>query len=118
RVKRDRFSYPLTPDLVEFARETMAPVISTATRLPRRWAFPEFTLGQFHDVTSCIRSIAMIHQMARSAAAYKGCQGLGMRDSVLVEGRDDLVSRLCRYTAISRDTVSDILDVLTYGSSD
>ncbi len=117
RVKRDRFSYPLTPGLVEFARETMSPIISSATRLPRGWMFPGFTLGQFHDVTSCIRSIAMIHQMARSAAAHKGCEGLGIRDSVLVEGRDDLVSRLCRYTAISRDTVSDILDALTYGSS-
>lgn len=117
RVKRDRFSYSLTPGLVEFARETMLPISSSATRLPRGWTFPGFTLGQFHDVTSCIRAIAMIHQMARTAAAYKGCEGLGIRDSVLIEGRDDLVSRLCRYTAFESDTVYHILDALTYGSS-
>ncbi|EMI44912.1 hypothetical protein [Rhodopirellula sp. SWK7] len=117
RVKYDRFSYPLTPGVVEFARETMSPVTTTVTRLPRTWQFPGFTMGQFHDVTSCIRAIAMVHQMARSAAACKGCEGLGIRDSVLIESRDDLIARLCRYASLERDTVSSILDVLTYGSS-
>ncbi|WP_436717440.1 hypothetical protein U8335_11305 [Roseiconus lacunae] len=117
RVKQDRFSYPLNPALVAFAREKMAPVTHHRAKLPRAWRFPAFTLGQFHDVSSCIRSIAMIHQMARTAAAHKGCVGLGIRDSVLIEGRDDLTRRLCRYTGIEHDSVSAIVEVLTYGSS-
>ncbi len=117
RVRDDRFDYPVSPSLVAFARDLMLPIMLATMRLPQAWRFPNFTLGQFQEISSTVCSIAMIHQMARSAAAQKGCVGLAIRDSVLILDKEDLISRLRRYTTAPVDVICNVLDVLTYGSS-
>ncbi len=116
-VKGDRFRYGITPEFMAYARESMRPIEQVSSRLPRSWRLPDYTLGDFHDVTATIRCLAMIHHFARSIAAAKGCAALGIRDAVLLVKPHELVKHVAEYTSLPQSTVSAVVGDLRYGDA-
>lgn len=117
RVKGDRFTYALNPGIVAFAKEVMRPADNGSLVLPTKWQLPEFSFGEFQSVISTTRAIAMVHHFARAIAARKGCEAMGIRDSVFVTGQYDFVQRLKNYTGMDAAKIETIVHTLTYGNS-
>jgi len=117
KVKGDRFTYPLNHKIVAFAKDVMRPVDNDSLVLPTNWQLPDFSFGEFQSVISTTRAIAMVHHFARVIAARKGCDGMGIRDSVFVTGQYDFVQRLKNYTGMDASKIEIIVRILTYGNS-
>lgn len=118
RVRGDRFKYSVNPNVVKYAREILSPIDRHSLRLPPSWQLPQYTFGDFHDVASTLRALAMIHYLARTSASAKGCVGMGIRDSVLIVTEEELLAKVVRYTGLSQNNVSEILKDLRYGCSE
>lgn len=116
-VAGERFKYTLSPQLVQLAREILLPVESIVHRLPRSWKLPKYNYGQFQDIASTLRAIALTHFLARCSAASKGCIRMGVRDAVLIMSHEELSTRLRRYTNIPIETIEDVISDLTFGNA-
>ena len=115
RVRGDSFDYDLNPQVVHAGREALAPVIDSRFALPADWRFPHFTLREFRQVARVLWVLAFTHFQARVAAAELGCQGLGISRALLLMEMTEIRRRVRRYSGVLDETVSAILEILTYG---
>ena len=111
----NRFDYQLNPAVVAQGVDALSPILDRQFKLPATWQFPRYTLGDFRTVISILRVVAMAHYLARVAAARRGCEGLGIVDSVRVMTDQELIKRLCRYSNLTAPVVRSIVRDLTFG---
>jgi hypothetical protein len=116
RVKGTRFTIKVNPRLVERVMASVEPVFRERFTLPEFWRFSRYSLREFRLVYLAMFVLTAIQHRARLAAADRGCVGLGLDDAVIVTPRDDLISRVTRYTGLSAQPVLAVLDDLTYGN--
>ena len=94
----------------------LRPVFAQVHSLPDSWRFTRYSLADVRYVFEFIVSIAYIHWVARNIAMRRDCVGLGYIASVYVTTKQELLSRMEKDSEISRQTVNEILDDLTYGT--
>lgn len=116
RVKKDRFSYPLNPQLVKATLEQMEPALGNAFHLPGNWGLEDYTLEEFVSVAKVIWVLSAIHFNARLVAAARGCPGLGYPMALVLMSRGELEARLVRYTRLPPARIRSVVATLTFGS--
>ena len=116
RVNGERFSYPLTPRLVEETMECMGPILDQRFTLPPDWRLAEYTLGEFAQVMKTLWVLSAIHFRARILAAERGCIGLGYSQALILMGEEELNRRVARYTKMDLQLVHSIIADSTYGA--
>jgi hypothetical protein len=116
RVQGSRFTYDVTPGIVQSGLESMARFVDGQFSLPADWKLPRFTLQQFRLVARVMWVLAMIHFCARTAASTNGCRDFGFSCSLLFMDKTEIVRQLCRYSGVAEDAVIAIVEDLTYGA--
>jgi len=118
KVSGDNFHYQLNPRIVKYASELLTPLTDDIYTLPDTWQFSNYTMGDFRKFSISLSAIALIHLQARLSAAGLGCQKLGYCNSVFVAEEDELLRRLTRYSGVSVNALSCLINDLTYGNRD
>lgn len=106
------FNPALVSDLVREVRRTLG----KRYVLPPEWDFEAFDLASFKEIYITIQAMLYGWYLARVGVASTGVPGYCYSSSVLVMSRDELTTRLARYTALKKATVMKVLDYLTFGS--
>ena len=114
-ISGNRFNYQLNPAVAAQGVDVLSPILDRQFKLPATWQFPRYSLGDFHTVISILRVVAMAHYLARVAAARRGCEQLGIVESVRVMTDQELIKRLCRYSKLASEVVRSIVRDLTFG---
>ncbi|MCK1705222.1 hypothetical protein IVA86_28410 [Bradyrhizobium sp. 146] len=109
---RVNFNPRLVKRLVLFVELTM----SDRHTLPDEWQFKSFSLREYRTIFLTIQSMLYAWHIARTMAANSGLPGLGFRSAVWVVDKEELLSRLRRYTAIEAPTIQLVLDLLSFGA--
>ncbi len=117
RVRGHSFKYSLNPKIVQRAVDGLGPTIDARFSLPGDWTFAMFTLDDFHRVARVLFALSLIHFSSRLSAALSGCPGNGIARALLLMEPSELLDRLTRYSGIKRSTITEIVQMLTYGSS-
>lgn len=116
KIRGDKFHYQLNPRIVKHASELLMPLTEGMFNLPDTWQFSNYTMGDFRKLSLSLSAIALIHLQARLLAANLGCKGLGYCNSIFVVEEDELLRRLTRYSGVSEDIISYLINDLTYGN--
>ena len=116
RIKGERFAYKLNPSMVKIAATAITLPLGPDPALPATWQFSRYTVEDFQHWARVLRSLCVIHLLARVAAVGMGLPGFGYVDSLIVMDRSEMVGRLRRYTGLSERTVAALLEDFTYGS--
>jgi hypothetical protein len=117
QVRGERFSLHLNPQTVGAIVEILSPLWEGMFSLPYAWQFSAFSLLDFKKVWKSIASLAFTHLVARKEAAVRGCYGAGFADALILTKREDMVSRLTRYSGVAASTVDRLVTYLTYGAA-
>ena len=111
-----RFSYHLTPHLMRVGDEATCGTLNSRFSLPGEWRFQDFTLADVAAVAKALWFFSYSHFSARLVAMRQGCQGLGIRDALIVTRPRALVRRLAQCVASESERVARVVEVLTYGT--
>lgn len=116
KVSGESFHYQLNPRIVKHASELLMPLTEGMFSLPDAWQFSNYTMGDFRKFSLSLSAIALIHLQARLLAANLGCYALGYCNSIFVVEEDELLRRLTRYSGVSEEIISYLINDLTYGN--
>ena len=116
KINGDRFSYKLNPKIVADMTMYLKPFFDAMFELPSKWEFNRYSLGDFRKVFEAICAISQIHWYARMMAVTQKCGSMGYIDGIYVPTCNELVSRVVRYSGLSKVKVGSIFDDLTYGN--
>ena len=117
-VRADSFQVNFNPPLVARLVAYMTPYIASRHTLPADWQFATFSLDQYRKILLTLQALMFGWHTVRTIAADNGMPGLGYASSVWVVGKDALIARLARYTGVDRATVTRIVELITFGSSE
>jgi hypothetical protein len=116
KIDGENFSFNLNPQLVRYTMNHLEPVMRLKFVLPENWQFSRYTLLDFRKVYHAIYALSYLQMLARIRAAARGCIGIGFANSLYVPTKDELISRVVRYTGLARDIVVNVLHDITLGS--
>lgn len=117
KVKGDRFSCNLNPQIIFKAIAVTKPVYDFAFSLPPEWELSRYSLGEYRKVFESLSAIASIHWRARIIALVeKNCRNDALIDSIYLPTCNELLRRVARYSGVSDEKVRYIFDDLTYGN--
>ena len=115
RLQGDTFKYSLNPAIVRKIFESVDEPFNRAFQLPGSWQFPTANLAQYATILKALWVLSLIHATARYTAATMGCLAVGYSQSLVIMQRDELMSRLSRYTELDLAVVQAIVEELTFG---
>ena len=118
KIDGENFSFTIDPQLVRYTMEHLEPVMRLKFVLPENWQFSRYRLSDFRQVYHAIYALSYLQMLARIRAAYRGCVGIGFANSLFVPTKDELLSRVVRYTGLARNVVANVLHDVTLGSHD
>ena len=116
RVKGDRFLFNPNPKIVSETIMVNQPRFEALFSLPGEWQFSHYSLREFRKIFEAIYALAYLHWRARTIAIKKGCDALGYVDSIYVPTCEELLSRVVRYSGVSKVKAQSIFDDLSYGN--
>ena len=116
KIDGENFRFTINPQLVRYTMEHLEPVMRLKFVLPENWQFSRYALSDFRQVYHAIYALSYLQMLARIRAAYRGCVGIGFANSLFVPTKDELLSRVARYTGLARDVVTNVLHNVTLGS--
>ena len=90
-------------------------VLNRLFRLPPHWRLAGFTLAEYRSAIGTLWILAGMHYAARLLACEAGCVNMGYLNSIIVADRNSLVSRVARYSGLSKQTAKGIIEQLTFG---
>jgi hypothetical protein len=109
---RVNFNPRLVKRLISFVELTM----SDRHTLPDDWQFKSFSLREYRTIFLAIQSMLYAWHIARTMAANSGLPGLGYKSSVWVVDKEELLSRLRRYTGVEPAVIRLVLGLLSFGA--
>ena len=115
RLQGRTFSYSLNPTIVRKVFESVDEPFKRAFQLPGSWLFPTAKLAQYATILKALWVLSLVHATARYTAAALGCPAVGYSQSLVIMQRDELFSRLSRYTDLDLVVVQAIVAELTFG---
>lgn len=115
QIKGTSFKLNFTPKLVKELRNHLQDEHKLRFSLPDHWEFKFFSINEFKEIFTTIQSMSYGWFMARQFACLDGMPALGFKNSLWTPGKEELVSRLIRYTGIARSKVDKIIEYLTFG---
>lgn len=115
-VTAEGFRLRIDPNLVKEWMAGVAPSLAPRFHLPDEWRTTRYSLGDFRRIYQVLTSLASIQYQGRLIAVARGAPALGFADAVLRFGRDELHSRVRRYSGLDELTVGAVLEDLTYGA--
>jgi hypothetical protein len=110
------FRVPITPRLIAKVTQEQRPAIDRRFQLPGDWCTTRYSFADFQSVYSAFSAIAAVHLNARLIAVQRGAESLGFDGAVIIYNVNELHSRIRRYTRLGGDTISAVVEDLTYGS--
>jgi len=113
---KDWYRVNFDPRLVAQLVSGLVPFAAVRHSLPEEWTFGGFTLGQYRKVFVTVQAMLWGWMVARNLLVEK-LYGIGYRSAVWVVSRDELSTRLRRYTSLEAETVERILALMTFGAS-
>lgn len=116
KIDGENFKFTINPLLVRYTMDHLEPVMRLKFVLPENWQFSYYKLSDFRQVYHAIYALSYLQMLARIRAAYHGCIGIGFANSLFVPTKDELLSRVTRYTGLARDVVANVLHDVTLGS--
>ena len=116
RLKGNRFSYRVTPHMVRLAEDSTTMSLGPEPALPASWTFSRYTVGDFQRWARVVRSLCLIHILARFRASVAGQEELGYADSLLIMDKREMHRRLVRYTGLDDKIIAALLEDFTFGS--
>lgn len=118
RLDGKRFLYAVDDDLLDRATRVLKPLLDLHFRLPPDWKLGRFTLGEYRGVLQTLSVMSNLHLLARHRAIQQGVSDLGNADALVVLDRRHLINRLAHGAHLSRATVWEIVQDLTFGGRD
>ena len=110
------FRVSITPRLIARVIQEQRTAIDRRFQLPGDWRTTRYSFADFQRVYSAFSAIAAVHLNARLIAVQHGAESLGFDDAVIIYSVNELHSRIRRYTRLGGDTISAVVEDLTYGS--
>lgn len=89
--------------------------ISTS-KLPEEWMLDRFSIKDFKQFWVAIATLCLIHMIACLEGGIHGIQGADVEEAVLVKSPTEFTQIIAGKTEISEDSISAILQLLTYNS--
>ena len=117
KIDHERFHYKMLPKSYQRMTKVLQPIFDVLTLIPDDWQFSRYRVGEFKQVFQSVYAIAMMHYLARTLAAKRGCLYMGYVDSLIITSYDALARRVVRYTGLDEVLVNNILSDLIYGSN-
>jgi hypothetical protein len=112
------FRVNFNPALVSGLVSALQPSMAERHTLPDNWQFNTFTLEQYRKVLLTLQAMLYGWHLARYLVAQQGMVGLGYPSSVWMLPVRELAVRLKQFTGIPRPAITNILDLITFGSND
>jgi hypothetical protein len=114
-VTKKSFSYTLGKRLVDRTIKSLTQVYENLFELPDYWEFSNYTLAEFRRMEKFMMAWSIIHSLARFIAATKGCEALGLANSLIVLSHDQLVWKLIKHADVSPKIANFFVEDMTYG---
>lgn len=117
-IHTDWFKVNFNPKIVSRLVSFFSPFVKSRYNLPEEWKFQKFTLTEYKVIIITLQAMLYGWHSVRTVLANAGMPGIGYKSSVWVVGKDELINRLCRYTDLEIDTVTNVLYYITFGNMD